>query len=355
MRRIGWQVVIVVAACAGAILLAAARASAAGVRARLAPSRVAQNSRITLSYLVNVRERLRTLSRTRKIRSAYVVELRGHAARQPSACDSSASREPSSDATIRRGHALTDTFEPGSAGGPEAWCAGAWRGRILYRRDRCELDDLGLFSCTPQRGGARVVARFGFRVTRRFEHQCRVRNSATVLSTAHVRLYEPDDGSSSLWGCLKQVGRRVELATDVNGIDGYYDRPRLSGDYVALGAYEGSPCARYMMCPPGYQPNVFTEVVNLRTGDTHRSPGSTPAAGRAGSALVLTERGAIAWITCESPSCASAAVRAYDRTGERVLDTGPGIQPASLRRMGATVSWVHGGGVHAAALTGQGP
>ena len=61
--------------------------------------------------------------------------------------------------------------------------------------------------------------------------------------------------------------------------------------------------------------------------------------------MVLTTGGALAW------TAPGFAVNAYDGDGARTLDSGADVRPGSLRRHGATVSWVNGSETRSAALT----
>ncbi len=74
-------------------------------------------------------------------------------------------------------------------------------------------------------------------------------------------------------------------------------------------------------------------------------------------ALVLAPTGAVAYVVRRESDrdhngrvVARVAVRAMDAGGRRLLDKGEGIDPASLRLDGATVSWTNGGEPRSATL-----
>jgi hypothetical protein len=128
---------------------------------------------------------------------------------------------------------------------------------------------------------------------------------------------------------------------------------------VAFGAFEGSACGRYMSCPRGYQPTIFTGVFELRTGDHYLSMGAEPVDRYA---LVLGSSGAVAWVALQLNTTPPAhayggptggvpyTLRAYDKAGERVLDSGAGIVPDSLRLNGSTLTWTDNGNTRSAQI-----
>lgn len=92
-------------------------------------------------------------------------------------------------------------------------------------------------------------------------------------------------------------------------------------------------------------------VVDLRTGRSLRS--ITPGGPGFVTAIVVKSDGAVAWIVETKSEPASAenhqmkhseyAVEAADKSGNRVLATGPGIDPSSLALAGSTLYWTQGG------------
>jgi hypothetical protein len=70
--------------------------------------------------------------------------------------------------------------------------------------------------------------------------------------------------------------------------------------------------------------------------------------------VVVVATGAVAWIGTESSFAAgrrrSIEVHAAGADGDRVLDSGPGVDPTSLRLHGSRLSWVDGGATRHATL-----
>jgi hypothetical protein len=91
-------------------------------------------------------------------------------------------------------------------------------------------------------------------------------------------------------------------------------------------------------------------VQNLRTGQTlRRLPSDVLGPGRAGPVMmiVVKSNGSVAWIVQDSGATTSRPaeyeVHAADASGERVLASGPGIEPSSLALAGSTVYWMQEG------------
>lgn len=70
--------------------------------------------------------------------------------------------------------------------------------------------------------------------------------------------------------------------------------------------------------------------------------------------VVVMANGAVAWIGSEHSIAAgrrgAIEVHAAGSGGDRVLDSGPGIEPTSLRLHGSRLSWVDGGATRRATL-----
>lgn len=182
------------------------------------------------------------------------------------------------------------------------------------------------------------------------KRSCSAKGAETVAKNRYVRVYtlagrRGTDEIARLYACLRKTNRRVRL--DTASDDGYvsaqtFDTVRLNGRFVAWqhSEYDGS-CKD--QCPPGYdQTPVELRVANVRTRKVKRVDGSLGE----GDALVVTRRGAIAWIEPGDP----VSVRAVDADGRRVLDEGDDIDGGSLRLSGSTVSWIAGGAPMSAVL-----
>ncbi|HEX5911238.1 MAG TPA: hypothetical protein VFY44_12160 [Thermoleophilaceae bacterium] len=164
---------------------------------------------------------------------------------------------------------------------------------------------------------------------------CAKKGSTTVRATRDARLFTvfTRDAVDHLYGCLRAVGRPVELAEATDEIDAEtaFGDVRLSGRYAAWRETSTDVSCK-AACPPGYDGTTESvSVYDLRRRRTVR----TVSAGVTGGALVLTRRGGVAWLSGEE-------LFAADRSGTRRLDTGA-IAPRSLRAEISIVSWVRDG------------
>jgi hypothetical protein len=156
-------------------------------------------------------------------------------------------------------------------------------------------------------------------------------------------------------GCVRGGRRAYALGSVLEGSEeggGGVAKEVLAGSVVA---YEKSSFGEAR--PPyvsGYSRDVVF-VRDLRTGRIlHKVPtGAAVSPGEVGSGsavvIVVKSNGAVAWINpIEAP--VSYEVHAVDRSGTRVLASGTGIDPHSLRLKGGTLSWVQNGKTEFATL-----
>lgn len=179
---------------------------------------------------------------------------------------------------------------------------------------------------------------------------CVAKGSKTVAKNRYARVFTVPgradrDEVARLYGCMHSVNRRVRLDTATD--DGYvssqsFNAAKLNGKFVAW-QHTSADISCKADCPPGYS-GVYAElrVANLRTKRVRSFVGSLGE----GDALVVTRRGAIAWIEPGFP----VSVRAADSGGERVLYAGDDIDGGSLELRGSTVTWVAGGAARSATL-----
>ena len=182
------------------------------------------------------------------------------------------------------------------------------------------------------------------------KRSCGAKASKTVAKNRYARVFTKSGNASQdevrrLYGCLYSNGRRVRLdtATDDEYVTAQtFNAVKLNGRFVAWqhSEYDGS-CKD--ACPPGYdQTPVELRVHNLRTRKTKRRDGNLGE----GRALVVTRKGAIAWIEPGTP----VRVRAHDADGPRDLYAGDDIDGGSLALRGSTVGWIAGGNPMSAEL-----
>jgi hypothetical protein len=174
--------------------------------------------------------------------------------------------------------------------------------------------------------------------------------STWLLSTATGRVFQqPKLVAHSyyvpyVYACSFDAGRRVTLGPDAdpNVIGGL----RLTGQFVAY--------VRYYICGSGPCPNSLEaiDVRDLRDGSLVREASRFSGSFAGIDALELAESGAMAWTLTSAatwdgsyplPERSRHEVWAHDSAGERVLDSGPEVDPKSLQLSGSTVSWTNGG------------
>ena len=101
-------------------------------------------------------------------------------------------------------------------------------------------------------------------------------------------------------------------------------------------------------------------VMNMATGHAHSYQAAKPIESGICAevdSLVLKRDGAVAWIAtnflgeqCSNPPGPAIEVRVHDRRGLRVLDSGTGIAPRSLRLARSRLRWMHSGRTRTARL-----
>jgi hypothetical protein len=174
---------------------------------------------------------------------------------------------------------------------------------------------------------------------------CARKGSKTIASNSHARVYSvPTADGTRLYGCLRRDDHRrlLTVASD----DGYvtssvYDHVTLVGRFVAWQQTDTDISCK-ADCPPGYDPTTtYLGLRDLRRKRDWTVAGEVDPHGR----VVLTTGGALAWTE------PGYAVKAYDGSGARTLDSGTAIEPGSLQRHGNSVSWRDAGQTRTAALT----
>jgi hypothetical protein len=172
------------------------------------------------------------------------------------------------------------------------------------------------------------------------------RTGATVARAGPARLFRIV--SVGVYGCERPAARPWLLASELDGVEvDRVEHVRIAGDVVAYAEYGGFKCS-------GGSVNVF----DLRAGRLLRSRPTTNAIGPLASGCTSTARalrlvvrpsGAVAWT--EAPGDAgNVTVRALDHAGDRLLDSGPAIDPQSLRLGAGTVTWTDAGQPRSAPL-----
>ena len=168
--------------------------------------------------------------------------------------------------------------------------------------------------------------------------------TTTVAHSTKARIFE-DERHGNDYACLYSDGHAHYLS----GSEHYeYRLVRFAGSYVA-----------YVQNIEGVDDHVG--VMNLRTGRLGNYEEVRPidnAVCPQVVSLVLKSDGAAAWIAtnflaegfCENPPGPAIEVRLHDRHGLRVVDSGTGIVPTSLRLSGSMLQWVDAGHVRSVTL-----
>jgi hypothetical protein len=179
--------------------------------------------------------------------------------------------------------------------------------------------------------------------------RCKAKQSRTVVTTRYVRVFERPGtrgfNATDLYGCLYSRGQRIKL--DRAWDDGLtrsdsYDLVTVGGRFVAW-RHSRVDVSCKAACPEWHDTNPkWIDVYDLRERQRRRV-----AADATGDVLVVTTTGGAAWLEqASSPSEPvlgdEFALRAYDRDGVRVLDSGR-IDRASVTARGRVVSWVRDG------------
>jgi hypothetical protein len=181
-------------------------------------------------------------------------------------------------------------------------------------------------------------------------------DSATVAKSTHARVWQTLE-PATVGGCLFRVGRSWPLGTgdcapyECEWFWSVVFAGRLVG--YSYNHVQGDDRCRYRV-----------RVIDLKTGELRRSlvpgklyshtpaqPGGPPPCGVAALRVVLKLDGAVAWIGGDgSTDPVTYQVHRVDSRGRANLDTGPAIDPKSLRRHRSAITWTNGGVVRSARL-----
>jgi hypothetical protein len=178
-------------------------------------------------------------------------------------------------------------------------------------------------------------------------------HSRILVSDSQAMIYEDD--LESIYGCAYSRGRSYLLGSK----QGFSS----SGGGGISTETVGGVMAAYEYAVAGKEAPTYWAVVvrNLQTGRVLRriptGVSTHPEQGFIGvgptQAIVVKSDGTVAWIVetkYEPPTeknhnmkGSEYAVEAVDMTGNRLLASGPGIDPSSLALAGSTLYWTQGG------------
>lgn len=175
--------------------------------------------------------------------------------------------------------------------------------------------------------------------------RCGPERAQTLAANGRVRVYVE---RQIVYGCSVARGRSFRLGHATRALG----EPRVGPVAVA------GDLAAYGLQSFGVDTVSASVVVRrLTDGSQVKELRATRAVGAesfqsVGSVAVLAD-GAVAWIGSEHSIAGGGnaiEVHAAGAHGDRVLDSGPNIEPASLRLHGARLSWVDGGATRHATL-----
>jgi hypothetical protein len=197
--------------------------------------------------------------------------------------------------------------------------------------------------------------------------RCPPRHTEIIKANREAAIYEDHnlnyEGSSEWFGCAYRTKRAYLLgvgeAQFSSSGGGGIELPQLVGAVIAYGLSSTEPTEPPV--EPG-EPPVFGKsswlvvVRNLRTGRVlHKVPTGPSSSRSVGAgpvgALVVKSDGAVAWVTGADNAQSPHEIHAIDRKGSRLLATGLGIYPLSLRLKGSTISWTQNGQSFSAPLS----
>ena len=181
---------------------------------------------------------------------------------------------------------------------------------------------------------------------------CRSQRARTLVETSTGRVFEQNRLVSNVeffpyaYACDFETNRRVTLGRDWD--DEQIDVPRQAGALVAfarVGCGVGS-CG------------ASIKVLDLRDGHvvaTGAGAPGPPFGPHLVRDLVLKENGSVAWTVGRGsfgdPGYFAQELWVRDGQGERLLDSGAGLDPTSLTLTDSTLTWINGGVVRSATLS----
>lgn len=175
---------------------------------------------------------------------------------------------------------------------------------------------------------------------------CGSPSARTLAADAVARVYAEGE---TVYGCA-HGGRAYRLGASSRSIrEGRVGPVALAGVVAAYGL------SRYGVDTVAAAVVVrrLSDGKQLRTASaTSRAVG--PESSEAVTSVVVKRNGSVAWIGAAGSIIAHRSteteVNAADRRGERLLDSGAGINARSLRLRGSTLTWVDGGRTRSATL-----
>ncbi len=224
----------------------------------------------------------------------------------------------------------------------------------MRRTTLCSVLLLALLAATPLASAARSRPKAA--------PKCPPRHSRLVTADAQAEVYIRPEGvgphggyqAEGIFGCAYRDGRAYELGPPPSGGSSSgsagVDKETLTGPIVAYEAFSNGANGGYS--------SSHVLVRDLRNGrllhriPTGTSPTPTPRQVGIGSvvAIVVKSDGAVAWMLEVDNELGKYQVHAVDKSGSRVLASGPEVDPSSLTLADSTLYWTQGGKPYSASL-----
>jgi hypothetical protein len=157
----------------------------------------------------------------------------------------------------------------------------------------------------------------------------------------------PGEGTGPVYGCLKSSGKSRRMGP----IQRKGWNTSMGSPFALKQTWAGAVEQRR----PGQDATrVYVTSLDVRTGKGRRCLiGSADRSGQLPSVrlLLIDNAGALAWAAITpSPTGRAPLIGACDSQGNRVLDSGAGVEIKSVELRGSTLSWTNAGGPRSAQL-----
>jgi hypothetical protein len=157
----------------------------------------------------------------------------------------------------------------------------------------------------------------------------------------------PGEGTGPVYGCLKSSGKSRRMGP----IQRKGWSASMRGPFALKTTWAGAVENRR---PGKDAARVYVTSLDIQTGKgRHCLIGSADRSGQlpAVRLLLIDKAGALAWAAITpSPTGRAPLIGACDSQGNRVLDSGAGVEIKSVALRGSTLSWTNAGGPRSAQL-----
>ena len=207
----------------------------------------------------------------------------------------------------------------------------------------------GLLLAAASAASAAVVPQAGERAASVRAPRCTMKGAKTLAANRHVRVFEARD---AVFGCRRTANRAYEI--------GHGGAECQNNDLIDTAVVAGNFAALNVRSCSLYDSESSVALVNLRDGRVRfRSAAlSTPGSDSSTEAIrgmAVTPAGRLAWLgvrLARGVIVEAEVNRRVRGTGADsvVLDSGTGIDPRSLRRVGSMLRWRNAGVARSASI-----